>query len=213
MKSLNVTVTPEIGHREGILMKSNARNPGNPLKEGFTLAELMVSTAILLLVLVYVMQAFAVQHKTYVVVDQVTEAQQNLRAISDLVERDVRRAGFMVPKNAAVCGYDQTAAPDTLFVSNTDAIQSVFDLESNNEDLSGDFGAPVSGTSSTWTASGSSFSLALDRLWVDVAADGWVVPRRQDRAATVSALAVESASHTPWAHRAMRKSVPSAAHR
>lgn len=139
---------------------------------GFTLVELMVSTAILLLVLVYVMQAFAVQHKTYVVVDQVTEAQQNLRAISDLVERDVRRAGFMVPANAALCGYDQTTGPDTLFVSNTDAIQSVFDLEGNDGDLGGNFGAPVMGVNASWTASGSSFSLVLDRLWVDVAADG-----------------------------------------
>jgi hypothetical protein len=118
------------------------------------------------------MQAFAVQHKTYVVVDQVTEAQQNLRAISDLVERDVRRAGFMVSDNAAVCGYDQTTGPDTLFVSNTDAIQTVFDLEANHEDLSGDFGAPASGVSASWSASGGSFGLALDRLWVDVAADG-----------------------------------------
>ena len=71
-------------------------------RDGFTLIELMITSAILLLVMLYVTQAFTVQQKTYVVVDQVTEAQQNLRAVSDLVDRDVRLAGFMVPRQAAV---------------------------------------------------------------------------------------------------------------
>lgn len=139
---------------------------------GFTLIELMVSVAILLIVMVYLTQAFTLQQRTYIVVDQVTEAQQNLRAVSDLLERDTRRAGFMVPPHAAVCGFDRTNAPDTYFTSNTDAIRTIFDLESANEDLAGNYGAPVSGVTSAFTASGPSFDLALDRLWVDVAADG-----------------------------------------
>ena len=106
------------------------------------------------------------------VVDQVTEAQQNLRAVADLIERDVRRAGYMVPPHAAICGYDQTAGPDTLFVTNADVLRSVFGLEGAAADLSGNLGAPVSGTNSTWSASGGSFSLSLDRKWVDIQADG-----------------------------------------
>jgi len=128
--------------------------------------------AILLLVMLYVTQAFTVQQKTYVVVDQVTEAQQNLRAISDLVDRDVRLAGFMVPAHAAVCGHDATSGPDRLYLSNADAIRSVFALEGGNENLAGDYGAPVSGVNSTWTRSGATASIALTRTWVDVAADG-----------------------------------------
>ena len=69
-------------------------------KEGFTLVELLVASAVLLLVMVYVTQAFTVQQKTYVVVDQVTEAQQNLRAVADLIEHDIRRAGYLVPTQA-----------------------------------------------------------------------------------------------------------------
>jgi len=141
-------------------------------RDGFTLIELMITSAILLLVMLYVTQAFTVQQKTYVVVDQVTEAQQNLRAVSDLVDRDVRLAGYMVPDQAAVCGHDATTGPDTLFLSNADVIRSVFALEGGNEDLSGDYGAPVSGVTSTWTKSGSAASIVLNRLWVDVAADG-----------------------------------------
>jgi prepilin-type N-terminal cleavage/methylation domain-containing protein len=141
-------------------------------KSGFTLVELMMSIVILLIVLVYMTQAFTAQQKTYVVVDQVTEAQQNMRAVADLVERDIRRSGYMVPPHAAVCGFDATGGPDTLFVSNTDAIRTMFQLEGANEDLSGNYGAPVTGVTAAWSASGASFDLPLDRLWVDVPADG-----------------------------------------
>ncbi len=141
-------------------------------KEGFTLVELLISSVILLLVMVYVTQAFSVQQKTYVVVDQVTEAQQNLRAVSDMIERDVRRAGFLVPTQAAVCGHDATTGADRLFVSNTDVLRTLFALEGGNEDLSSTLGAPVSGVTSAWSRSGATASIVLVRTWVDVVADG-----------------------------------------
>lgn len=143
--------------------------------QGFSLIELMVSAAIVIIVMVGITRAFTTQHQTYVVVDQVTEAQQNLRAVVDLIERDVRRAGFMVPRHAAVCGWDQTTGPDTLFVSNTDVILTVFELEGAGEDLSGGLGAPVKNVnSSSWGPnSGGSFSFTLERTWADVEdADG-----------------------------------------
>jgi Tfp pilus assembly protein PilW len=141
--------------------------------DGFSLIELMVSAAIVIIVMVGITRAFTTQHQTYVVVDQVTEAQQNLRAVVDLIERDVRRAGFMVPPHAAVCSWDQTTGPDTLFVSNTDAILTMFDLEGADEDLSGNLGAPVNNVTTGWGPSGGSFSFTLAQTWVDVAdADG-----------------------------------------
>jgi prepilin-type N-terminal cleavage/methylation domain-containing protein len=141
-------------------------------RDGFTLIELLITSAILLLVMLYVTQAFTVQQKTYVVVDQVTEAQQNLRAVSDLMDRDVRMAGYMVPRQAAVCGHDATTGPDRVFLSNADVIRSVFALEAGNEDLGGDYGAPVSGVGSTYSKSGATASVVLTRTWVDVSADG-----------------------------------------
>jgi len=122
--------------------------------------------------MVYVTQAFTVQQKTYVVVDQVTEAQQNLRAVADLIERDVRRGGYLVPSQAAICGHDATTGADRLFVSNADVIRTVFALEGGNEDLSATLGAPVSGVTAVWTRGPGSASIALVRTWVDVAADG-----------------------------------------
>jgi prepilin-type N-terminal cleavage/methylation domain-containing protein len=89
---------------------------------GFSLMELMISLALTGVVMAYLMQTFSAQQRTYVMVDQVTEAQQNLRAISDLMEREIRLAGFMVDQAGAVCGVDSTNAPDKLFVSDASAI-------------------------------------------------------------------------------------------
>lgn len=134
---------------------------------GFSLIELMISASLILLVMVVVTRTFTVQHKTYTVVDQTSEAQQNLRAISDLIERDVRRSGYMVPGNAGVCAWDRTTGPDTLFVSNTDVLETIFDLEDENEDLDGNFGAPLTGVSSSYTRSGIA-SIGISQTWVDV---------------------------------------------
>lgn len=139
---------------------------------GFSLIELVISAALILIVMVVVTRAFSTQQKTYIVVDQVSEAQQNLRAVTDLIERDVRRAGYMVPSHAAVCAYDKSDGTDTLFVSKASAIRTVFDLEAEGLSLAADKGAPVSGAGATYNASGNSFSLVLDRLWVDYQPDG-----------------------------------------
>jgi prepilin-type N-terminal cleavage/methylation domain-containing protein len=89
---------------------------------GFTLIELMIAMAVLLVVVAYLTEMLTRQGRAYTVVDQVTEAQQNLRAIAELLEREMRVTGFMVPEGAAVCGVDQTNGSDVLFVSDADAL-------------------------------------------------------------------------------------------
>lgn len=89
---------------------------------GFSLVELMIAVAILIVVTVAVMQSFVVQNKAYTVTDQVIEAQQGLRAVAWLLERDARMTGFMVPEAAAVCAIDATNAPDTLWFTDADAL-------------------------------------------------------------------------------------------
>jgi prepilin-type N-terminal cleavage/methylation domain-containing protein len=88
----------------------------------FTLVELMVAMALMVVVVMWLTQAFTVQHRTYTVVEQVTETQQNSTAIASLIEREIRSAGFLVPENAAVCGVDNTNAADVLYVSASDMI-------------------------------------------------------------------------------------------
>ncbi|CAG0995040.1 hypothetical protein MYXO_02631 [Myxococcaceae bacterium] len=89
---------------------------------GFSLMELMISVVVMAIVIVYLVQSFSAQQRAYVTMDQVTEAQQNLRAISDLVEREIRLAGFMVDEGGAVCGVDSVAGSDTLFVTDASAL-------------------------------------------------------------------------------------------
>jgi prepilin-type N-terminal cleavage/methylation domain-containing protein len=89
---------------------------------GFTLIELLVSVAILGIVSIYMFESFAVNQRAYTVIDQVAESQQSIRAIADLLERDLRHAGLMVPEGTAVCGVDFTNGPDLLYVSDAAAI-------------------------------------------------------------------------------------------
>ncbi len=89
---------------------------------GFTLIELMIAVGILAVVVTAVMQSFVVQNKAYTVTDQVIEAQQNLRAVAWLFERDARMAGFMVPEAAALCALDRNNQPDVVWFTDADAI-------------------------------------------------------------------------------------------
>lgn len=99
-----------------------------PIRAGFTLLELLVATAAMAIVLVYTLGTFTANRNTYVVIENVSEAHQNLMAIGSLVERDLRNAGYAVPAEAAACGVDSTTAPDMLFVSDTDVIRTAENL-------------------------------------------------------------------------------------
>lgn len=91
-------------------------------KNGFSLIEVIVAMAIASFVVAAAITSFNIQSDTYTIVDQTTEAQQNMRAIADLLERDIRATGYFVPEAAALCGRDATIAPDVLFLTDTVAI-------------------------------------------------------------------------------------------
>lgn len=95
-----------------------------PRRAGFTLVELLVATTAMAIVLVYTLSTFTANRNTYVVIENLSEAHQNLLAMASLVERDLRNAGYAVPPEAAACGTDSTTAPDMLFVSDADAIRT-----------------------------------------------------------------------------------------
>ena len=126
-------------------------------RHGFTLIELMIAMAVLLVVVAYLTEMLTRQSRAYTVVDQVTEAQQNLRAIGDLLERELRVSGFMVPEGAAVCGVDQTNGSDVLFVSDADALNPA------NENQLGIGASVLAGFSGT----GGNEALTLDDVVID----------------------------------------------
>jgi prepilin-type N-terminal cleavage/methylation domain-containing protein len=97
-------------------------------REGFTLAELLVSLAVLGVVSVYLTNMLTQQNRAYAAVDEVTEVQGNMRAIADLLEREVRETALMAPEAAAVCIVDNTTRSDVLYVTDADA----YDFTSEN---------------------------------------------------------------------------------
>jgi type IV pilus assembly protein PilW len=63
-------------------------------KKGFTLVELLVAMAITGIVAGAIFTTFQSQQKSYLVQDQITEMQQNLRAAMDIMVREIRMAGY-----------------------------------------------------------------------------------------------------------------------
>jgi len=75
-------------------MKGLLRRLETPLSEkGFTLIEVLVAIAIAGIVMAGIYSAYYSQQKSYVVQEQVAEAQQNLRAAMNFIEREIRMAG------------------------------------------------------------------------------------------------------------------------
>jgi len=91
-------------------------------QRGFSLLEMVIAFSILAIVVTAVMQRFVVENRTYSVTDQVIEAQQNLRVVAWLFERDARMTGFMVPEAASLCAVDDDLGPDSVWFSDADAI-------------------------------------------------------------------------------------------
>jgi prepilin-type N-terminal cleavage/methylation domain-containing protein len=146
--------------------------PGAARPGGFTLIELLVSVAILGVVSVYMFESFAVNQRAYTVVDQVAESQQTLRAIADLLERDLRHAGFMVPEGAAVCGIDDDDAPDLLYVSDANAIDPDDDLATYDGATIGGGVTQVSASTFTFGVSSLLIEPAPSRAAYDADGDG-----------------------------------------
>jgi prepilin-type N-terminal cleavage/methylation domain-containing protein len=101
-------------------MRKRIRSPKR--SAGFTLIEVMVSVAVVGIVTVSVTWLLAQQGRTYQVIDQVTEVQQNIRTIADLLERETRVTGFLVAEGAAFCGRDNTTASDVMFLTDSDSL-------------------------------------------------------------------------------------------
>jgi type II secretory pathway pseudopilin PulG len=107
---------------------------------GLTLVEIMVAIGIVAIVVASVMDSFVVQNRAYTVVDQTTETQQNIRAVAQLLDQDLRMTGFMVPEGAAVCGIDAVSAAvgpnllagsDIIYVTDSDPIDPTNQTQAN----------------------------------------------------------------------------------
>jgi prepilin-type N-terminal cleavage/methylation domain-containing protein len=94
------------------------RCPGKDRQQGFTLMEVLVSMAIGLTMLGALTTTFAVQRDAYDIQDQITGAVQTARAVTDMMIREVRMAG-----------YDPEDAGFTGIPYNSDELRIVADLD------------------------------------------------------------------------------------
>jgi len=97
-------------------------------KSGFTLIELLISVVILVIVVAGMMDAFSVQARMHQIVSDVSESHQKLSLFVDLIEKDIRNASYMMSEAAAVCGVDNTNAPDILYVSDAYALSAIDEI-------------------------------------------------------------------------------------
>jgi len=87
----------------------------------------MISLGIFAFVSILLMEMLARQSRTYTVVDNVAEAQEKMRAVSNLIEQELRVTDFLIPRAGAFCGYDTHPGvpdgdPDVIYVTNTEAL-------------------------------------------------------------------------------------------
>jgi prepilin-type N-terminal cleavage/methylation domain-containing protein len=66
-------------------------------KNGLTLIELMIAMVIAFFLISAAFRAFSSQQKSYTIQDQVTEMQQLLRVVTDMMVRETRMAGYIAP--------------------------------------------------------------------------------------------------------------------
>ncbi len=138
-----------------------SRRQPSPRRAGFTLVELMFAVALLSIVVILTLDSLSRQQKTSIVTEQIVEVQQNTRAISSLIERELRMAGFMVPNAVGICGVDSTTGPDQLFVSEIEPIVP-------DDERAGDLGARFL-TGVSYSGSG---TYNLDSTTTDLDDDG-----------------------------------------
>src|SRR5665647_2315671 len=76
---------------------------------GFTLVEIMIALAISGIIMSAIYSAYVAQQRTYLAQEQVAEMQQNIRAALDMMEREIRMAGYD-PTGQARAGIVQATA-------------------------------------------------------------------------------------------------------
>lgn len=79
------------------------KKKNNRTENAFTLVELLVAMAITLVVMSAIFMTFKSQQDSYVIQDQVTRMQQNLRGAMYLMTRDIQMAGYYTSFDTSSC--------------------------------------------------------------------------------------------------------------
>jgi Tfp pilus assembly protein PilW len=77
----------------------------NPYKSGLTLVELMVVMILSIVLVGSAFMAYLAQNKTSKEQHEIASLQQNIRAVMDMIDRDVRNSGCTDPRFASVSAF------------------------------------------------------------------------------------------------------------
>ncbi|MBW1885839.1 MAG: prepilin-type N-terminal cleavage/methylation domain-containing protein, partial [Deltaproteobacteria bacterium] len=67
-------------------------------RSGFTLVEVMVAVAVMAIVTSQLLLSFSQQHTSSLEHERTIEIQEEARLVANVILKDLRAAGFMVPK-------------------------------------------------------------------------------------------------------------------
>jgi prepilin-type N-terminal cleavage/methylation domain-containing protein len=130
---------------------------------GFTLIELMIALVMVAVITIQVLAMMSAQEHTYYAQKRALETQLDARLIADMVMRDVRGAGFMLPRTVGISTRDGgNNGADVLCVSDPAAISETF-LDGATDRLAG---APLA------AALGSQAQVQVDDADKDIDGDG-----------------------------------------
>jgi len=143
---------------------THSANRSTDREQGMTLAELMISMTVLVVVIGWVMVAFTDQHHNQLNHERVIEAQHEGRLITDLMVSDLRMAGFMVPMKTGLASVDGGAnLPDQVCMSDPAVMDATIVANSNQRFV----GAPT-----TATVGGGVGTVTITPADLDVDGDG-----------------------------------------
>lgn len=85
-------------------------------RRGLTLIEMMIALLLMSFVMIFIQGVFVTQRKTYVVQEDVSDAQQAVRNSLSLIEQDLRSAGYGIPAGSGTLAISATTNgnPDSL---------------------------------------------------------------------------------------------------
>jgi type IV pilus assembly protein PilW len=101
---------------------------------GFTLIELVIGLAISLILMGVAVSIFNVQRKSYIMQEQVTEMQQNVRVAMDMMIREIRMAGYD-PTESGFIGIGTNTTTLLQILADLDGDGAITGTSSTNEDI------------------------------------------------------------------------------
>ena len=93
--------------------------------DGYSVIELMIAIALTAIVTSQLLLVWTSQHQNYIQQERVSETQQDMRLITDVLINDLRMAGFMVPKETAAGSNDGGILGPTADFRNTAVSRSL----------------------------------------------------------------------------------------